>query len=156
MLTRKSAQVSPQTQALMRKVTTPIFPSLPLRVRPYLLAVTLFAAASALMLVGDAALLHYGFSWALVSLLFIVAAANLWGIRPAILVLTLSAVYGAAVVPHLGMSSPSQNPPPPHVLILRTILFVSCGTVSIGLTYRARQMQERAETSDRKAALAMQ
>lgn len=133
------------TRTRAPKGTQPIFARLPARYRPYLLASGLVAATSALMYVGDAAMMRFGFSWALVSLLLVVVVASLWKERPALLALVLSALYGILVVPHV-QPSPLQQTPAWHVLILRTVLFVVCGGVTIWLTYRARLMQGRAET----------
>ncbi len=146
----KPAQAAPWARGLAaevtREVTRPVFPRLPAGLRPYLLAGGLFLAASALMGVGNAALLRFGFSWALLSLLVVVAAASLWGVRPGLLVLALSAGYGAAVVPH--WQPPVRLPvaPAEHVLVIRTLLFVLCGGAGVWLTQRARQMQSQAET----------
>ena len=146
----KPAQAAPWARDLAaevtREVTRPVFPRLPAGLRPYLLAGGLFAIASALMGVGNAALLRYGFSWALASLLVVVAAASLWGVRPGLLVLALSAVYGAAVVPHLQPPPRLLAAPAEHVLVMRTLLFVTCGAAGVWLTQRARQMQSQAET----------
>jgi len=81
---------------------------------PYLFSVGLFAAASGLMYVGDSTLLRHGFPWALVSLLVVAAAGSLWGVRPAILVLALSVLFGDLIVPqqadkHAASSRPYRD-----------------------------------------------
>ena len=140
----KTLQAQPWAQALASEATKPLFPLIPPGVRPYLFAATLFAAASALLYVGDAALLRYGLPWTLVSLLVIVAAANLFGTRPALLVLALSALFGLLMVPHL--APPPVSPTPlAHVLVVRTALFVACGATTVWLTHQARRAQQRAE-----------
>lgn len=140
------APTKPWAQAVKREIAQPVFPKLPTRARPYVLALTLFATACALMYVGNAALLRFGLPWALVSLLLVVAAANLWGVRAAGLVLALSIVYGAAVIPHLlPLPVSADHIPPDRVLAVRSVLFALCGGATIWLTDRARQMQEKAE-----------
>ena len=89
----KTAPAPTWAQALAREMTRPAFARLPAGVRPYLLATVLFAAASAAMGAGHAALLRDGLPWALVSVLVVAAAAGLWGSRPALLVLALSALF---------------------------------------------------------------
>ncbi len=129
----------------------PIFPVLPASVRPYLFAASLFAAATALLSLDDAAVLRFGFPWVLFSLLLVVAAANLWGSRAAAFVLALSAVYGATVVPHIPPAF-SQHPPAGPIF-LRTLLFAACGLASIFLTSRAKRMQKQAEKMQQQAEL---
>ena len=142
----KPAQAAPWTQALAREAARPVFPRLPPGVRPFLLAVLLFGIVSALMYVGNAALLHSGLPWGLVSVLVVVAVANLWGVRPAVLVLALSAIYGVAVIPRLSpLPSPSSQPPSWPALAVRTAVFLVCGAATIWLTRRAHQMHEKAE-----------
>ena len=115
------------------------------RMRPYALSLVLFAASSALMYAGDSALLKYGFPWALVSLLIVAAVATLWGTRPAILVLVLSASFGDLIVPDLHISYFYGHDPSWRIRATRMVLFVACGAATVGLTYRARNMQARAE-----------
>lgn len=144
-------QATSWAKTVAQQLARPIFPALPAAIRPYLFAASLFAAATALLSLGDAAILRFGFSWVLFSLLLIVATANLWGSRAAALVLALSAVYGATVVPHIPPAF-SQHPPA-WPIFLRTLLFAACGLASIFLTSRARRMQGQAEKMQRRAEL---
>lgn len=146
MLISKSLPASLWSQTFAREVTRPVFPSLPSGIRPYLLATGLLAGVSALMYVGDSAMMRFGFSWALVSLLVVVISANLWGIRPALLVLALSALYGAVIVPHIQPAPTALPRLNDSVIIMRTALFLTCGAATVWLTYRAQLMQGKAET----------
>ena len=141
----RSAQAAQWMQVLAKEVSRPVFSSLPPTIRPYLMAALLFAVAGSIMYIGDAALLRYGLPWSLVSLLVIVGTANLWGVRPAVLVLVLSAIYEVAVVPYVLPPLHVRHEIPWHVFTIRTLLFVVCGSATIWLTYRARLMQETAE-----------
>lgn len=114
-------------------------------VRPYLLAVLLFLGASGLMYLGDSQLLQFGFPWALVSLLVIAATASLWGGRPALLVLALSALFGELIVPDLHIAYLYGHDLSGHVRVVRMLLFVACGAATVWLTFQARRMQEQAE-----------
>ncbi len=113
--------------------------------RPYLLAVLLFLGASGLMYVGDTVLLNFGFPWALVSLLVIAATASLWGARPAIVVLVLSALFGELIVPDLHIAYLYGHDLSWHVRVVRMLLFIACGAATVWLTFQARRMQEQAE-----------
>jgi len=112
---------------------------------PYFYSVCLFAAASAVMYVGDANLVHYGFPWSLVYLLIVAAVASLWGARPAALALALSALFGDLIVPDLHISYFYGHDPSWRVRLLRMVLFAACGAALVWLTERARHMQERSE-----------
>ena len=114
-------------------------------VRPYLLAVLLFIGAAGLMYLGEAHFLTSGFPWALVSLLVVAAAASLWGTRPALVVLILSALFVELIVPDLHLAYLNSPPLSWHALVFRMLLFVACGAATIWLTYQARRMQEQAE-----------
>lgn len=115
------------------------------RFLPYLLSACLFAVASAVMYVGDAHLVRYGFPWALVYLLVVAAVASLWGARPAVLALALSALFGDLIVPDLHISYFYGHDPSWRVRVLRMLLFVACGVALVWLTERARHMQEKSE-----------
>ena len=109
MLNRDVGDAMPRTRAVVHGTTnTPRIPKpasaafrpgLRPNLLPYLFPVGLFAAANGLMYVGDSTLLRHGFPWALVSLLVVAAAGSLWGVRPAILVLALSVLFGDLIVP---------------------------------------------------------
>ena len=143
----KTVADAPQnwTQAVAQEVIKPVFPQIPKAVRTYLFATCLAVFTGALMFVDNAAMLRLGFSWGLFSLLVVVAAANLWGTRPAVLTLALSAAYGFFVVPRI---APPLFPPTPHPLMLRTLLFIACGTATLVLTHRARRMKKKADTME--------
>ncbi len=155
MLNRNFGGAMPRTRAVMHRATNthgtpksapPSFrPGLRPYLLPYLFSVGLFAAASGLMYAGDSTLLRHGLPWALVSLLVVAAAGSLWGVRPAVLVLALSALFGDLIVPDLHISYFYGHDPSWHVRATRLILFVACGAATIWLTYRAQLMQERAE-----------
>ena len=124
MLNRDFGDAMPRTRAVVHGTTnTPRIPTpasaafRPERrpdLLPYLFSVGLFAAASGLMYVGDSTLLRHRFPWALVSLLIVAAAGSLWGVRPAILVLALSVLFGDLIVPqqadkHAASSRPYRD-----------------------------------------------
>ncbi len=115
-------------------------------VRPYASAAVLLAFAYGLMWLGDRHLLHYGFPWALVSLLVIAAVSSLWGSRPALMVLALSAVFGDEIVPDLHVSylDPLGVHLGWHVRLIRTLMFAACGLALIAVAWQARVMRERA------------
>jgi hypothetical protein len=126
--------------AFVRNVTAPV----PLDrhgARPYLLAVALFACANVLLALADTTLLRYGLPWTLVSLLVVVASANLWGVRPALLVLALSALYW--ILYPLPAAQPRVLSL--DLLVMRAAVFVACGAATIWLTFHARHMQRTAE-----------
>lgn len=118
---------------------------------PYLLAVLLFAVASAVIYVANTTLVRFGFPWALFYLLVVAAAANAWGAGPAALVLVLSALFGDVVVPELHISYLYTHGLPLEVRLIRVLLFGACGAVTIWMTRRAQLMHERSER--RKAVL---
>lgn len=113
--------------------------------RRYVFASLMYVAAAGLMSIGHAAVLREGFSWSLVSLLAIVATANLWGVRAAILVMVLSLVYAGAIWPHLPATDPGDHPSLLAFMIARSTAFTACAATSIYLTYRVRLMRDRAE-----------
>jgi hypothetical protein len=112
--------------------------------QPYASAVALLVAADALMFLGDRYLIHFGFPWALVSLLVIAATANIWGVRAALLVLVLSAVTGDIIVPDQHISYLSDEHFSWTIRIIRTILFGLCGGTLVVIAWQARVMRERA------------
>ncbi len=152
MLINKAAPAVPWQRALAQEAARPVFPRLPQTVRPYLLALLLFAGAAALTSAGDAALLRYGLSWPLTALLIVAAAASLWGVRPALLVLVLSVAYGTAVRLQIPIS---RTPPTWQGMTIRMALFAICGAAAIWLVDRARVMQSKAETR-REVVMALQ
>jgi len=145
MAANKSDQMVSRMQQLVQIPAKLVFARLPSQVRPFFFAISLFVGASALMYVGNSALLRLGFPWPLIYLLVVIVAANLWGVKPALLVLILSALYGALVVPYLHPLPTLPTFQPVHVIILRTFSFLACGGATIWLTYRAHLMQNGAE-----------
>ena len=152
MLSNKAASAVPWQQALAQETARPVFPRLPQAGRPYLLALLLFAGAATLTSAGDAALLRYGLSWPLVALLVVAAAASLWGVRPALLVLVLSVAYGTVVRLQIPIS---RTPPTWQGMVIRMALFAVCGAAAIWLVNRAKVMQGKAETR-REVVMALQ
>jgi serine phosphatase RsbU (regulator of sigma subunit) len=105
----------------------------------------LLAAACLVIYVGDSELIRYGFPWALISLLVVGAIATLYGTRPAILVLLLSALFGDLIVPDLHISYFYGHGLYAGVRLVRTLLFVACGTSFVWLTRQAKLIQARAD-----------
>ena len=113
--------------------------------RSYILAMLLLLASGGLMLIGDRYLIRYGFPWALVALLVVAAVSNLWGGRPAMMVLVIAALFGDLVVPDLHISYFYGQDLSWRIRIMRGVLFAVCGGAIIWLSYQARLMHEKAE-----------
>ncbi len=128
-------------RTLIQETTRPVFSVLPKRWRPYVLSLSLFAVAGIMMTLDHAAPMQYGLPWSLVAILVVVASANFWGPRPALVVLVACSVY-EGFVPQYFIRRPDASD---AMLCLRTLLFTACGAAVIWLTHRARQMQERVE-----------
>lgn len=139
------SQTVPWTRAVTREISRPVFPKLSPAFRPYLLALTLFAAAATVLSVGDAAMQRLGLSWPLVSLLVVAVSASLWGVRPALLILALSAGYGFVAYMHL-QPSLFHAPLTWQTALVRVALFAACGGAATGLIDRTRRLHGKAET----------
>ena len=138
------SQTAPWARAVTREISRPVFPELLPAFRPYLLALILFAAAATALSVGDAAMQRLGLSWPLVSLLVVAASASLWGVRPALLVLVLSAGYGVTYL-HL-QPALLHAPLTWQTALVRVALFAACGGAATGLIDRTRRLHVKAET----------
>jgi serine phosphatase RsbU (regulator of sigma subunit) len=111
--------------------------------RPFLYALALLLVVDSLMMAGDRYLAAYAFPWATVSLLVIAAVANLWGVRPALMVLLLACLFGDLIAPgqHISLISPHFSW---KVRLTRTLLFSICGSALILVAWQSRLMRERA------------
>ncbi len=105
----------------------------------------MFVAGAALMYVGDRLLLRYVFPWALVSLIVIGTVAALWGTKPAIFVLILSACFSDLIVPDLRISYFYSHDLSWHMRLMRSLLFAICGIAAIWMIHQSRISQEQAD-----------
>jgi hypothetical protein len=126
-------------------ITAPVFPQIPASVRPYVLALWLFAVTSGLMYIGDNALLRFGLPWALVSLLVVILSANIWGVGPAFVVLGLSVLFSLLTVPDRVELTAPNHTDVLRILLVRSVLFVACGVATVWLTFKARRMHDVAQ-----------
>jgi serine phosphatase RsbU (regulator of sigma subunit) len=97
------------------------------------------------MYAGDRLLESYVFPWALVSLIVTGATALLWGVRPAVFVLLLSAVFSTFVVPAMHVSHFYDRDLSLRLRSARTLLLVASGALVVALARWARLMNRRAE-----------
>jgi len=107
--------------------------------------------ASVFLWFGDHWTIRLALPWALISLLMVATSAVLWGIRPAILILVITGMFGDIVAPDLHISY-FYAKAPAHVLMTRMLLYLICGATMIWLAHQARTMRE---TTERKG-LALQ
>lgn len=112
------------------------------KLQPYFLAALIAVVADGLMNFGQS-YLHGNFPWALMSLLIVAAVASFLGIRPAVLVLLSSALFGYYYEPDKVLSGDGVAFVSVHVRLLHVLLFGVCGGLLIAFAWQARAMRAR-------------
>lgn len=112
--------------------------------RRYVYALILQCAVMGLIYLGDRFLVKEAFPWATVSLLVVAATAALWGRGPALVTVVTAALFGDLLVPDLHISILAEHTTHP-VTIIRTLLFLTCSGMIVGLAEQMRRMYRSAE-----------
>jgi hypothetical protein len=115
------------------------------RLRPYLYSLLLVMVSAGMLRLCDQFLVRYALPWALVGLLVVAAVVVLWGVRPALIVLTMAALFGDVLAPDLHISYFTGEQAPWDVHVIRMMLFTVCGGTIIWLAHQARTMREKTE-----------
>lgn len=128
---------------------------IPTGFRPYAWSLSLMLTSGLALWLGDRVLVRYALPGLLISLMVVATSSVLCGTRPAIVVLTITALFGDIVAPHLHIAYFFGGVGPWRVHLTRTLLYLSCGSTMIWLAHQARKMRETGERK-RLALQAMQ
>jgi len=118
--------------------------TLPTGIWPYVWSGLLMLGVSVFLWFGDHWTIRLALPWAMLSLLMVATSAVLWGIRPAVMVLVITGMFGDIVAPDLHISY-FYAQAPAHVLLTRMLLYMICGATMIWLAHQARTMRETTE-----------
>src|SRR3569833_1328834 len=119
--------------------------TLPSGAWPYVWSILLMLASSLFLWFGDQLTMRYALPWSLVSLIVVATSAVLWGVRPAVMVLVITAMFGDIVAPDLHISYFYGQPAPAPINLTRMLLYLICGATMVWLAHQARTMREKSE-----------
>lgn len=125
------------------------------QIRPYAYALLMTGGAGGLLRLADQVLVRYSLPWALISLLVVATAVGLCGVGPALMVLTITALFGDVIAPDLHISYFNGQVEPWSFHVIRMSLYMFCGVTIIVLAHQAETMRQKTERK-RGALHAMQ